>query len=117
MALGTFGAQLPLEEGSAVQMSFDAHILSLRTLFRGGPDLRVQLVLDDRPFAATVVGGALTVEEGEIAGPDATITGDPGALLGVAHGRVAMEDAGLVITGDEAVARRFLTLFPLPEAV
>ncbi len=117
MALGDFGAHLAIPESGPMQMSFDAHILSLRTLFAAGRahgDLRVQLVLDGRPFAAVVEAGAFTIESGELDRPDATITGDPSAVLGVAHGRVRFEDAGLQISGDEAAAHRFLALFPLP---
>lgn len=116
-ALGTFGAHLPLAEDGPMQMSFDAHLLSLRTLFAAdrAPDaLRIQLVLDGRPYATRVEEGAFTVEPGELAAPEATIAGAPGELLGVCHGRVAYADADLVVTGDEAAARRFLTLFPLP---
>lgn len=117
MALGAFGAVLPLEDGGPTAMSFDAHILSLRTLFaadRAPRDLRVQLVLDDRPWAAVVADGAFDIEAGELDAPEATIAGAPGALLDVCHGRAELADAGLAITGDEASAHRFLSLFPLP---
>jgi DNA-binding HxlR family transcriptional regulator len=120
MALGDFGSNLPVPTDGEMRMSFDSHILSLRTLFTPS-DLsgRVQLVLDERPFAATVEGEDFEIEAGEHTLPDATITGDPGVLIGVAHGRIALEDAlaegSLRFDGDEDVARRFLTLFPLPE--
>jgi DNA-binding HxlR family transcriptional regulator len=120
MALGDFGSHLPVPTDGELRMSFDSHILSLRTLYTPGDlSARVQLVLDERPFAATVEGEDFDIEAGEHAMPDATITGDPGVLIGVAHGRIALEDAladgTLRFAGDEDAARRFLTLFPLPE--
>ena len=68
-----------------------------------------------RPTARVVDGGELVLEQGAADGPDVIITGDPGELLGVAHGRLALADTGLRIDGDRAVGERFLTLFPLPE--
>ena len=119
MALGSFGAHLPLAEDCPMQMSFDSHILSLRTLFAAdrAQDMvaRMQLVLDGRPYEADVDHGAFTIEPGEVADPDATIAGDPTALLGVCHGRLSEDEAGLEITGDGEAAHRFLELFPLPQ--
>ena len=118
MALGTFGSHLPIPEDGPMQMSFDAHILSLRTLFdperAQDLDARVQLVLDDRPYAAEVHDDAFTIEAGEVDHPGATITGDPGAVLGVAHGRVPLAGSGLEVDGNTELAHRFLALFPLP---
>jgi DNA-binding HxlR family transcriptional regulator len=117
MALGDFGSHLPVPEGELC-MSFDSHILSLRTLFRGpARDMRVQLILDEQPFAAVIERGNFHIERGELDNPDATIEGEAGVLIGVAHGRVPFEECGLEIEGDTDVARRFLTLFPLPDPV
>ena len=119
MALGAFGAHLPLAEDCEMQMSFDAHILSLRTLFaadRAPQRLRVQLLLDGRPHTATIEDGAFAIGPGELEDPDATISGDPGVVLAVCHGRTSYEDAGLEVTGDEDAARAFLRCFPLPAA-
>jgi DNA-binding HxlR family transcriptional regulator len=121
MALGDFGSHLPVPEGELC-MSFDSHILSLRTLFRGpARDMRIQLVLDDQRFAATVHHGDFQIDRGEHAHPDATIVGDPGVLIGVAHGRIPLEDAlhdgSLRFSGDTDLATAFTALFPLPEPV
>ena len=121
-ALGTWGSRLPLP-GPDATMSFDAHILSFRTLFR--PDLadgfstRVELRLGERSFRATVADGRLQLVEGTMEAPDAVITSDHGTALAVAHGRASLEEAEsggmLQITGDRDTAVRFLGLFPLPE--
>jgi DNA-binding HxlR family transcriptional regulator len=121
-ALGTWGSRLPLP-GPEATMSFDAHILSFRTLFQpslaDGFEARIALHFGDRPFRATVSGGAFEIVAGELDDPDAVITSDHGTALAVAHGRMSLADAEaagtLQITGDRETAVRFLSLFPLPE--
>ena len=120
-ALGMWGARLPLP-GPDAQMSFDAHILSFRTLFdaarAGDFEARVELRLGEQVFRAHVSGGELELVAGAHAAPDAVISSDAGTVLAVAHGRLGLaeaEAAGLRIDGDRAVAERFLSLFPLPE--
>ena len=121
-ALGTWGSRLPLP-GPDATMSFDAHILSFRTLFDAGRaegfEARVLLRLGERDFRAIVSGGRFEIVEGTLEAPDAVITSDHGTALAVAHGRASLEEAeaagALTIEGDRATAVGFLTLFPLPE--
>ena len=118
LALGDFGAVLPLPESCSMQMSFDAHLLSLRTLFDGehAREMRVELRLDGGPtYRATIAGGSLVLEQGTLVDPDVVIEGDPGELIAVVHGRLERADSALRISGDEALAENFLSLFPLPE--
>jgi len=123
MALGDWGSRLAVPTEGELRMSLDSHVLSLRTLFAPGRaegfDARVQLRLDGGPpFRAQVSGGAFTVEPGEHADLDVVIEGDPGAMIAVAHGRLALDGAlasgALRLEGDADAAARFLTLFPLP---
>ena len=122
IALGRWGganAPPPLEGQG---MSFDAHLLSLRTLFDpdlvDGLDTTVQLVLGDERFRAKVAGGELELERGEEPSPAVTIVTDAGTLIDIAHGRLSLGDAltadRIEITGDGEAAARFLRLFPLP---
>ena len=121
-ALGTWGSRLPLP-GPDATMSFDAHILSFRTLFdpgrAAGFEARVLLRLGERDFRAIVSGGRFEITEGTLEAPDAVITSDHGTALAVAHGRASLEEAeaagALTIEGDRATAVAFLSLFPLPE--
>lgn len=118
LALGDFGAVLPVPADCLMAMSFDAHLLSLRTLFSGeqAQEMRVELRLDGGPpYGATIAGGSLVLEQGSLADPDVVIEGDPGELIAIVHGRLDREDSGLRISGDRALAENFLTLFPLPE--
>ncbi len=115
--LGRWGARAQAPPPDA-GMSIDAHALSLSTLFRSDLaddlSLRVALRLGDARYAVTVDGGTVAVRTGEPADAGLTITGTAGELLDVVHGRAALEDTGLSWTGDDALVRRFLTLFPLP---
>jgi DNA-binding HxlR family transcriptional regulator len=122
MALGHFGSLLPVPAGEPV-MSFDAHILSLRTLFDPAlaQDLRarVELRLGEQRFRAEVADGRFEIERGDASSPDAAIVTDAGTLIAIAHGRRALAEAlragDVAIEGAEGVAARFLGLFPLPE--
>ena len=121
-ALGTWGSRLPLP-GPDATMSFDAHILSFRTLFQpelaAGFDARVELRLGDRTFRCVVEDGRFEIVEGTLEAPDAVIVSDHGTALAVAHGRASLAEAeatgALTIEGDRETAVRFLGLFPLPE--
>jgi DNA-binding HxlR family transcriptional regulator len=122
VALGRWGARAPAAPEKA-GMSFDAHILSLRTLFDPGLadrfDATFALHLGDHRFIARVTGGCLDLVRGDAPAPDATVTTDAGTLLALAHGRRELPEAiatgDLQIDGDQAAFERFLALFPLPE--
>jgi DNA-binding HxlR family transcriptional regulator len=121
-ALGRWGARAPLA-GPDACMSFDAHLLSLKTLFdparAGDLELTIGLVTDQGAFRAVVAEGTLTIERGEPDGADVVLEGGIGALLALAHGRLDLDDAlssGEVrLQGARRSADRFLRLFPLPE--
>ena len=118
LALGRWGARAP-GPPDGVGMSFDAHILSLQTLFRpelaGGFEHTFELRFGEDPFIADVRAGQLFVERGEPIAPDAVIEADIGELLAVVHGRIALADTDIRITGDRQAAERFMEMFPLPE--
>jgi len=123
LALGRWGGANAAPPCAGMGMSFDAHVLSMRSLFR--PDLagdfaaRIELRLGEGHFRATVAGGSFEIDPGEDPAADATLETDPGTLLALIHGRrelAEVQRAGeIAIEGDEAVAARFLGLFPLPE--
>jgi DNA-binding HxlR family transcriptional regulator len=121
VALGRWGARAPGPPDNA-GMSFDAHILSLRTLFdpeaAGDLEALFDLRLGDQRFRARVAGGTLDLVRGEAEDPDATVTTDAGTLLALAHRRMeladALESGALELEGDRAAFERFLGLFPMP---
>jgi DNA-binding HxlR family transcriptional regulator len=120
-ALGRWGARAPLLPGEPV-MSFDAHILSFRTLFdpalAGDFETTLELRFGEDVFHARVHEGTLDLGRGAPADPDAVIESDVGTLLAIAHGRRDLDDAirleELRITGDELAVRRFVGLYTLP---
>lgn len=122
LELGRWGARAPMIPGEPT-MSFDAHLLSLLTLFdrEKAADFRtrLELRLGDETFVAEVAGGRLEIERGMARDADAIVETDAGTLLAVAHGRLALEEAlaegDMRIDGDRQAVVRFVTLFTLPE--
>jgi DNA-binding HxlR family transcriptional regulator len=121
-ALGRWGARAPLLPGEPT-MSFDAHILSFRTLFdparAGDFETSLELRFGEDVFHARVHEGTLDLGRGAPARADAVVEAEVGMLLGISHGRNDLEEAlrleEVRITGDESAVRRFLGLFTLPE--
>jgi DNA-binding HxlR family transcriptional regulator len=121
--LGRWGARAPMApEGTG--MSFDAHLLSLSTLFdpakAGDFHTRLELRLGDETFRAEVAGGELGIERGRMLEPDAVIASEhPLPVLMVSHGRKTLEEAirlgDVSVEGDREAVERFLGLFTLPE--
>jgi DNA-binding HxlR family transcriptional regulator len=74
--------------------------------------------IGEQSFIARVAGGRVHAERGDPEGADLVFTGSTEAIAGAIYGGVPLEalaSAGaLKVEGDEALARRFATLFPLP---
>jgi DNA-binding HxlR family transcriptional regulator/putative sterol carrier protein len=123
--LGRWGAAYAEPPTAGMGMSIDAHILSLRTLFdperAGDLDAEIDLRLGACPFRVAIADGRIDAGYGESEEPDLTIETDPSTLIAVIHGRRTLDDAlekgELRITGSKRLARRFVTLFPLPTPV
>ena len=123
-ALGRWGARAPVAPPE-VGMSFDAHILSLRTLFdpalAEGFAATLALRLEEEHFRAEVAEGRLTIERGEAAEPDATVVTNAETLLALSHRRrelgAAMDAGEVTVEGDLGVVERFVGLFTMPEPV
>lgn len=121
MALGRWGARSPgLMQG--YPLSIDALILSLRTMFseEAAADFRatIELRLGEERFRARIAEGTLDLVRGSAERPDAVIETTPEGLVAVVYaGRKfteAVKAGELKVEGDKAVARRFVTLFPMP---
>jgi DNA-binding HxlR family transcriptional regulator/putative sterol carrier protein len=122
MALGRWGARSPaLMQGHP--LSIDALVLSFRTMFdsraAGDFEADIELRIGEDRFHAAIANGEMQLTRGSSPRPSAIIEGDPETLVAAAYGgrkvAEAMRAGELKIDGDKAAARRFFTLFPLPE--
>ncbi|HEY0140667.1 MAG TPA: winged helix-turn-helix transcriptional regulator [Thermoanaerobaculia bacterium] len=122
MALGRWGARSPgLMQG--YPLSIDALILSLRTMFseEAAADFRatIELRIGEDHFRARIAKGTLDLTRGSAERPDAVIETTAEGLVAVVYAGRKFTDAlragELKVEGDKAVAKRFVTLFPMPQ--
>lgn len=121
MALGRWAARSPFRPRAG--LSPDALILSFRTMFdpkaAAGFGATVELRLGDDHFRATVAHGRMKLVRGTADHPDAIIQADSNTLASVVYGgrkfSEALRSGDLRVQGNKSTAKRFLTLFPLPE--
>jgi DNA-binding HxlR family transcriptional regulator/putative sterol carrier protein len=123
MALGRWAVHSPaLMQGHP--LSVDALILSFRTMFNsdvaGDFNATLEIRIGEERFRAAIADGEMELTRNTANNPDAIIEGDVSTLGAVAYGGVkfaeAVKSGDLKVTGDKAIAKRFLTLFPLPAA-
>lgn len=115
LALARWGSRAPRVERAT--LTADALALALRTTFdaaaAGNLRARVALRLGTDRFAAEVADGRFRIARGEAAAPDAVLTADAGVLQGIVFGGADLPPTA--VTGDRALAERFVRLFPRPE--
>jgi len=121
VALGRWAARSPfLPEGS---LSVDSLILSFRTMFdrhaAEGFSASLELRIGEDRFHADVNRGRMELVRGSADEHSAILEGEADAFAGVVYGgrklAEALRKGDLKIEGDKTAAKRFLTLFPLPE--
>ncbi|RYM11049.1 winged helix-turn-helix transcriptional regulator [Sphingobium cupriresistens] len=117
--LGRWACRSPtMEPGKP--MSQVSVILSMRTMIDrsriGAMDATIGFRFGEEEFRATFKDGDVLIDRGAAAGADAIISGDQNALVAVLYGGARYADmaGALSVEGDEALADRFATLFPLP---
>ncbi|MEO8672206.1 MAG: winged helix-turn-helix transcriptional regulator [Tahibacter sp.] len=122
VALGRWSVRSPtLMQGHP--LSTDGLILSFRAMFDSPSaadfDAHLELRLAEDSFFVDIARGRMKIARGNAVKPDTVIESDPQTLAGLAYGGVKFADAlrsgELRVSGDKAIARRFLGLFPLPE--
>jgi DNA-binding HxlR family transcriptional regulator len=117
-SLGRWAARSPLHDPT-LTMSHVSLIMSLQTLL--SPELgkclsvRIGFQLGEASYVTTIRDGRLDVERRTPDDCDVTFTGTPSEVAGVIHGGAPLET--IDIKGDMALAKRFVTLFPLPPKV
>lgn len=113
LSLGRWAARSPfLPHGT---LNTDSLILSFRTMFDAAHfDATIELRVGEERFRAVIRAGRLDLVRGEAENPDAIIAGDSDDFVQVAYAGLKFP-GNLKIEGDKAVAKRFLSSFPLPE--
>ena len=114
--LGRWAARSPLHDPT-LPLSHAAIMMSLQTMIdpdRAG-DLagRLGFRFGNVSYSATLRGGDLHVERGVADGCDVFFTATPEGLAAVIYGGAPLDSIG--VEGDMALAKRFVTLFPLPQ--
>ena len=123
VALGRWAARSPAHDPT-LPLSAVSLMLSFRTMFDAtradGFKARVGFRLPRDGFVARAAKGRLRIrrEEPREADVDALLAGPPPAVAAAAYGGVPLDqletDGLLGLTGDRALAARFLSLFLLP---
>jgi DNA-binding HxlR family transcriptional regulator len=114
MALGRWGAKSPsLLQG--YPLSVDALVLSFRTMFSaklaGDFAATIELRIGEDRFRATVANGEMELVRGSADKPDTLVA----VVYGGRKFAEAVKSGELKVEGDKAVAKRFLTLFPISD--
>jgi DNA-binding HxlR family transcriptional regulator len=116
--LGKWAARSPLHNPQ-LRMSHVSVVMSLQTLISAerakGLDARVCFRFGDVNYVTTVREGALDVERRDADACDVTFIGSPSEIAAVIHGGAPFEM--IRVEGNMELAKRFRTLFPLPEKV
>jgi DNA-binding HxlR family transcriptional regulator len=120
-ALGRWAARSPTHDAS-LPFSSTAFLLSLRAMFAAkraeGLSARIGFRIGAETFLARLADGRLPIARGALDEAEVVFTGPTSALAAVVYGGVplaTLEAAGaLQVTGDHALAERFVGLFPLP---
>lgn len=117
-ALGRWAARSPWHDPT-LQMSHVSVMMSLQTLIcparAAGLDARVGFRFGETSYVATIRDGRLHVDRTAAEHCDLVFTAAPSAVAAVIHGGAPLET--IDVKGDMELAKRFLTLFPLPPKI
>ena len=120
-ALGRWAARSPSHDPT-LPFSAASFLLSLRTMLdpdrAAGLGARIGLRLGEESYVAQLADAKIEIASGDPTGADVIFTATAPVLAGAIYGGQpleALEAAGVLrIEGDRGLARRFVTLFPLP---
>src|SRR5579872_6589283 len=113
--LGGWAARSPLHDPT-LPISHVAVMMSLQTMLdpklARGMKAKLGFELGETSYVAKLEDGRLDIERRAVAECDVLMTATPAELAAVVYGGAPLEMIG--IKGDLALAKRFVTLFPLP---
>ena len=117
-ALGRWAARSPLHDPT-LPLSGVSILLSFRTMIDEKRarklDARIGFVFGRDRYVARLRKGRIKIAQGAVESCDAIISAPPTALAAVVYGGAPIDLLG--ISGDRAVAEKFVTLFVLPPKV
>ncbi len=119
--LGKWAARSPMHDPT-LPVSSVSIMLSMRTMFDGartkGFAGSIGFQLEDESFVGRIADGRLELERGPHDGADAVFTGTARLLAAALYSGMpltAMIDKNMLkVDGDLALAKKFVTFFPLP---
>ena len=122
--MGRWAVRSPAHDPT-LPLSPSSLMLSLRTMLAreraAGLAMSVGLRCGEQAFVARLAGGELVITRGEPVDTDVLLEGAPSALASIIYGGRPLSDAEaegvLRVEGARALARRFVTLFPLPPKI
>lgn len=120
-ALGRWAARSPMHDPT-LPFSAASFCLSLRTMIDAqhadGIDARIGFRIGEETYLAHLSKGGIEIARSPIDDVDLVMTGTPPILAAAIYGGQpleALEQAGMLsVKGDRDLAKRFVTLFPLP---
>lgn len=117
-SLGRWAARSPWHDPT-LPMGHVSVMMSLQTLISPdlatGLDERIGFQLGEASYVATVHDGRLDIERTPMMNCAVEFRGQPSDLAAVIHGGAPLDL--IEVSGDMALAKRFVKLFPLPEKV
>ena len=117
-ALGRWAVRSPLHD-PGLFVSTVSIMMSMQTMFdrdrAGDLRARVGFRFGETAYVVEIGDGRIDVRRGDPAGADLLFTATPEAIAGLLYGGAPLDT--VEFEGDQALARRFTTLFPLPEKV
>ena len=116
--LGKWAARSPLHDPT-LPISHVSVMMSMQTMFdpglAAGYAAKAGFRFGDISYVADIRDGRIAVKRGPFQNCDFAVTGAPEEVAGVLYGGAPI--SAIKIEGDLALARRFMTLFPLPPKV
>ena len=122
LALGRWGARSPTRMPGA-PLGVDSLVLSWRTMFSAEHaadfSARIELQIADQMYHALIQAGVLRLERGALPDADASMQADVATYVALAYEGIklndALRDGRLTLRGDKQAAKRFFSLFVLPQ--
>jgi DNA-binding HxlR family transcriptional regulator len=117
-ALGKWAARSQFHDPS-LPVSAASIMMSMQTMFdpalAAGYSAKAGFHLGNMSYVACIRDGRIDVKRGPIENCDFTVTAGPEEVAGLLYGAAPID--AISIEGDLALAKRFVTLFPLPPKV